>query len=123
MNAKQILDIDYRIEENKKELNKFLWKVKPARKLFEKNNYTKTQLIPLELLEQIIHGICKRYGYSQQGIKEYWENGEFVYYNCSVLNSKREWVGYVYGKALWELEAKLLIKIYAEIMKEKKENE
>ena len=85
MNAKQILDIDCRIEENKKELNKFLWKIKPARKLFEKNNYTKTQLIPLYLLEQIIHGICKRYGYSQQGIKEYWENGEFVYYNCSVL--------------------------------------
>ena len=77
----------------------------------------------LELLEQIIHGICKRYGYSQQGINEYWENGEFVYYNCSVLNFKREWVGYVYGKTLWELEAKLLIKIYAEIMKEKKENE
>ena len=74
-------------------------------------------------LEYIIHGICKRYGYSQQGIKEYWENGEFVYYNCSVLNSKREWVGYVYGKTLWELEAKLLIKIYAEIMKEKKESE
>lgn len=123
MNAKQILDIDCRIEENKKELNKFLWKIKSARKLFEKNNYTKTQLIPLELLEQIIHGICKRYGYSQQGIKEYCEEGEFIYYNCSVLNSKREWVGYVYGKTLWELEAKLLIKIYAEIMKEKKENE
>lgn len=121
MNAKQILDIDCRIEENKKELNRFLWKIKPTRKLFEKNNYTKTQLIPLELLEQLIHGICKRYGYSQQGVKEYWENEEFIYYNCSVLNSKREWVGYVYGKTLWELEAKLLVKVYAEIMKEKKE--
>lgn len=121
MNAKQILDIDCRIEENKKELNKFLWKVKPAKKLFEKNNYTKTQCIPIELLEQIIHGICKRYKYSHQGIREYWENEEFIYYNCSVLNSKREWVGYVYGKTLWETEAKLLVKIYAEIMKEKSE--
>ena len=100
-----------------------MWKIKPAKKLFEKNNYTKTQLIPLELIEQLVHGICKRYGYSQQGIKEYWENDDFIYYNCSVLNSKREWVGYVYGKTLWEIEAKLLIKVYAEIMKEKKENE
>lgn len=119
MNAKQILDIDCRIEENKNILNKFLWKVKPVQKL----EIPKGSMLKIDDLEYIIHGIFKRYGYSQQGIKEYWENGEFVYYSCSVLNSKREWVGYVYGKTLWELEAKLLVKVYAEIMKEKRRNE
>ena len=36
-------------------------------------------------------------------------------------NKTNEWCGTVYGKTMWELLAKSLIKIYSEIKKEKAE--
>ena len=69
-----------------------------------------------------------RYGYRIQGINTYYEEGEnkeskFVFYTVSLLKIRdtREWVGNVYGKTLWETVAKIIIKVYADLKKEKKE--
>ena len=122
MKTEDVLNLDCTKEENMKQINRFLWKVKPVEKLLEKNNYTKTERAPIELLEQALQGIMIRYGYRMQNIDTYIEEGRFVFYMSSIIKKRdsSEWIGNVYGKTLWEVVAKTIIKIYADIKKEKK---
>lgn len=128
MRTEDILNLDCTDGNNLEQINKFLWKVKPVARILEKNHYTKTKQAPLELLEQALHGIMLRYGYRIQGINTYYETEEgkeieFVFYTASLLKIRdtREWIGNVYGKTLWETVAKTIIKVYADLKKEKKE--
>ena len=128
MKTEDILNLDCTDGSNLEQINKFLWKVKPVARILEKNHYTKTEQAPLELLEQALHGIMLRYGYRIQGINTYYETEEgkeieFVFYTASLLKIRdtREWIGNVYGKTLWEIVAKTIIKIYADLKKEKEE--
>lgn len=117
MKTEDILNIDCRKEENKKLLNKVLLSIKQVKKRCIGNE------IPLEVLEDVTHGFCIHYGYITQGISTYYEGTEkkrFCFYSCSILNKERSFLGCVYGITLWELEAKLLVKIYSEIKKEHK---
>lgn len=128
MKTEDILNLDCTKGNNLEQINKFLWKVKPVARILEKNHYTRTEIAPIELLEQVLHGLCERYGYRTQGINTYYEEGEnkeskFVFYTVSLLKIRetREWVGNVYGKTLWETVAKIIIKVYADLKKEKAE--
>ena len=128
MKTEDILNLDCTDGNNLEQINKFLWKVKPVARILEKNHYTKTEQAPLELLEQALHGIMLRYGYRIQGINTYYETEEgkeieFVFYTASLLKIRdtREWIGNVYGKTLWETVAKIIIKVYADLKKEKAE--
>ena len=128
MKTEDILNLDCTDGNNLEQINKFLWKVKPVARILEKNHYTKTKQAPLELLEQALHGIMLRYGYRIQGINTYYETEEgkeieFVFYTASLLKIRetREWIGNVYGKTLWETVAKTIIKVYADLKKEKAE--
>ena len=128
MKTEDILNLDCTDGNNLEQINKFLWKVKPVARILEKNHYTKTKQAPLELLEQALHGIMLRYGYRIQGINTYYETEEgkeieFVFYTASLLKIRdtREWIGNVYGKTLWEMVAKTIIKVYADLKKEKEE--
>ena len=128
MKTEDILNLDCTDGNNLEQINKFMWKVKPVARILEKNHYTKTEQAPLELLEQALHGIMLRYGYRIQGINTYYETEEgkeieFVFYTASLLKIRdtREWIGNVYGKTLWETVAKTIIKVYADLKKEKEE--
>lgn len=128
MKTEDILNLDCTDRNNLEQINKFLWKVKPVARILEKNHYTKTEQAPLELLEQALHGIMLRYGYRIQGINTYYETEEgkeieFVFYTASLLKIRdtREWIGNVYGRTLWETVAKTIIKVYADLKKEKEE--
>lgn len=128
MKTEDILNLDCTKGNNLEQINKFLWKVKPVAKILEKNNYTKTEQAPLELLEQALHGIMLRYGYRTQGVNSYYEEigdkgKRFVFYTVSVLKTREtsEWIGNVYGKTMWETVAKIIIKVYADLKKEKAE--
>lgn len=128
MKTEDILNLDCNKGSNLEQINKFLWKVKPVARILEKNHYTKAEQAPLELLEQALHGIMLRYGYRTQGINTYYETEEgkeieFVFYTVSLLKIRdtREWIGNVYGKTLWETVAKTIIKVYADLKKEKAE--
>ena len=128
MKTEDILNLDCTKGNNLEQINKFLWKVKPVARILEKNYHTKTEQAPLELLEQALHGIMLRYGYRTQGINTYYEEGEdkenkFVFYTVSLLKIRDtwEWIGNVYGKTLWETVAKIIIKVYADLKKEKAE--
>lgn len=122
MKTEEILNLDCTKQENIKTLNNFLWKIKPLAKLLEKNNYTKTKLAPIELLEKALHGLCTKYGYRMQQIWCYKEENNFKFWSCGVMKEidNNKWLGDVYGVTLWEVVAKLIIKIYAE---ERKSNE
>ncbi len=125
MKTEDILDLDCTKKENIKQINRFLWKIKPLVRILEKQGCTKAEQIPLELLEQALQGMMAHYKYQTQGINFYFEEQEnkkvFVFYNVSVLRIRktRDWIGNVYGKTLWEVVAKLLIKIYADVKREK----
>lgn len=127
MKTEDILNLDCTKGNNLEQINKFLWKVKPVARILEKNNYTKTEQAPLELLEQALHGIMLRYGYRMQGINTYYETEEkgnrFVFYSVSLLKIRDTsiWTGNVYGKTMWETVAKIIIKVYADLKKEKTE--
>lgn len=58
MKTDDILNLDCAKQENKNKLNIFLCKVKPVAKLMEKNNITKGEVIPIEVLEKALNGIC-----------------------------------------------------------------
>lgn len=118
MKTEDILNIDCRIEENKTKINKFLYKIKPVQKAMG----TQKGIVPLEVLEKVLHGINLHYGYSNQGIQTHYEDGKFVFYNCSVLR-ERNWIGYVYGQTMWEVVAKNIIKVYADILSERKKED
>lgn len=121
MKTEDILNIDCRKEEGKHKVNSFLWKIKPITKL----NIPKGCIIEVEDLEKVLHGICDRYGYEPQWYQPYRENGKFKFWMTGMLktgNGTREWIGNVYGVTLWEITAKCIIKIYGEILKERKAN-
>lgn len=127
MRTEEILNLDCKKEENVRKINRFLWNVKPVARILEKNDYTKTEQAPIELLEEALHGIFIRYGYKHQGISTYYEEGRFVFYNVSIVKRDSEektvvWKGNVYGKTLWETIAKMIVKVYADILSERKKN-
>lgn len=123
MKTEDIINLDCTKQESKKILNRFLWKVKPCAKLLEKNNYTKTEQAPIELLEQVLHGMCKHYKYKLQQIWSYEEELEFKFYSMGVIKVTKtnEWIGTVSGKTLWEVVAKGIIKIYGDIKENRKQ--
>lgn len=119
MKTFEILNLDCGIEKNKTKVNKFLFKVKPIAKEMEKAG--KTGIVPIEILEKVLHGISLKYDYRHQGIMSYYEKNEFVFYTISITKKRKtvDWIGNEYGKTMWELLAKTIIKIYADIMKER----
>lgn len=122
MTTEQILLLDCTKDGNIEKINKFLWKIKPVVKILEKNNYTRTEKAPIELLEQVLHGICGRYPYRLQQIWTYTEDNAFHFYHMGIMYTidTYTWIGDVKGKTLWELVAKAIIKIYSHIMEERK---
>lgn len=123
MKTEDILNLDCNKEGNRELINKFLWKVKPCAKILEKNHYTKTEQAPIELLEHVLHGLCERYPYKLQQIWTYSEENKFKFYHMGVIHvtDTYEWFGDVNGVTLWEVVAKAIIKIYADLKKEKTE--
>ena len=122
-----LLNLDCTRPDNLYYLCKFLNHIKPFKRLQDKNHYGVYDTKFLEQIEKVIHGISIKYGYRTQGIvTHYLENDitgklEFAFYQVSVLDKDRQWLGNVNAKTLLEAEAKTLIKIYADIKKKEKE--
>lgn len=128
MKTEDILNLDCNKEKNRDILSDYLWKIKPLEKYFAKNGYIKRCALgykELLLLEEFLQQLCIRYDYRHQGFNSYIETtdsgskSKFVFYSCSILNPARVWIGTVYGRTLWEIVVKTVIKIYADIKKEK----
>lgn len=114
MKTEEILNLDCRKEEHEVFLYKFLKKIP----------YVKSEmdLQKTRVLEEIIYDMCVWEGYRLQSIETIYSTESFRYVaGIKDINGNR-WVGNTYGITLWELLAKGIIKIYAD-MREKEKNE
>ena len=118
MKTEDILNLDCRKEENRQKIIKFLWKIKPMSKL----GIPKGSEPSIEELELLMHKLMMKYDYviDMQGIRPYYEDMVFRFYQVDILKDARKeriWCGCVYGVTLWEVIAKIIIKLYGEVMK------
>lgn len=121
MKTEEILNLDCNKEENKNKINKMLWKIKVVKNL-TKHGVGLYHTLNCEQLEQVLHGICIRYNFMIQNISPYYEDNKFKFYLVSLKHGS-EWIGNVYAVSMWEVLAKSIIKIYSEIMKERKQQQ
>ena len=110
MKTEDILNLDYRKEENQEAIQRVLRKIKPLSKFSEDEN------IPFEKLEKLIGLYQNKYAIKIQYIIPNYEGS--IIYSASLLRSDNfKWVGNVYGMCMYELFAKIAIKMYTEIKK------
>ncbi len=110
MKTEQILNLDYRKEENKEIIQKVLRKIKPLSK------YSDEEQIPLEAIEKLIRVLTQKYMITPQWMNMAFKAGESNIYSIGVkTTTDHKWLGNVYGMCLYEVFAKLAIKMYSEV--------
>ena len=110
MKTEDILNLDYRKEENQEAIQRVLRKIKPLSKFSEDEN------VPFEKLEKLIGLYQNKYAIKIQYIMPNYEGS--IIYSASLLRSDNfKWIGNVYGMCMYELFAKIAIKMYTEIKK------
>ena len=110
MKTEDILNLDYRKEENQEAIQRVLRKIKPLSKFSDDEN------IPFEKLEKLIGLYQNKYAIKIQYIIPNYEGS--IIYSASLLRSDNfKWIGNVYGMCMYELFAKIAIKMYTEIKK------
>lgn len=116
----KLLNMDCSKKENREKIERFILTLKPVQKMKQKKDF----VLDVATLEKIKNGLCCRYGYRSQGITEHFELKcdikedrpvRFCFYYVSILTADRSWIGNAYGNDLWELLAKMIIKIYEHI--------
>ncbi len=110
MKTEQILNLDYREKEGKEIIQKVLRKIKPLSK------YPEGQDIPLDAIEKLIRVLHQKYEITPQWMTmSLYESAVSVYSIGVKTTTDHKWLGNVYGMCLYEVFAKLAIKMYSEI--------
>lgn len=111
MTTNQILNLDYRLEENKKIIQKVLRQVKPL------SRYSEDEEIPMSALEKAIYVMSKKYEMRIHSIApDIWSAEKTTIWRASIISDRNLTIrGNVYGISLYELSAKIVIKMYSEI--------
>jgi len=113
MTTKQILNLDYREEENKEIIQRVLRQIKPLSK------YSDECEIPFSALEKAITVMCKKY---MMRIREFnpdvWSNDKHTIWRAILINETNlKTIDEVYGLSLYEVFAKCAIRLYTEVKK------
>ena len=104
MKTEEILNLDYRIDENKILIQKFLRKIKPL------SDYDISKNIPFEKLEKLAIRYCKKYDFYVKDIIPIFMPDDVKIYRAIVAKqSDRSDIKSIYGCCLYELFAKLNI--------------
>jgi len=110
MKTKDILNLDYRKEESQEIIQKVLRKIKPLSK------YSEEERLPLEAIEKLIRVLCQKYEITPQWmIMSFYEPILGIFSIGVKTTTDHKWLGTVYGMCLYEVFAKLAIKMYSEI--------
>ena len=109
MKTEQILNLDYTKEENRETIQKVLRKIKPLSK------YSDEEDIPIEVIEKLIRVLCQKYEITPQWINISFHESLPNYSVGVKTTTDHKWLGNVWGMCLYELFAKLSIKIYSEV--------
>lgn len=111
MTTNQILNLDYREEENKEIIQKVLRQIKPLSRFSEEKE------IPIEALEKAITVICKKYNIRIRDISpDIWSADKKIIWRACIISDKDlKTRGNIYGISMYEVLAKSAIKLYSEI--------
>lgn len=109
MKTEQILNLDYRKEESQEIIQKVLTKIKPLSKYSD-------ELVPLDAIEKLIRVLCQKYEITPQWMTMSFHEPILGIYSIGVkTTTDHKWLGTVYGMCLYEVFAKLAIKMYSEV--------
>lgn len=109
MKTDEILNLDYRKGENKEIIQKVLTKIKPLSKYSDEK-------VPLEAIEKLIYVLCQKYEITPQWMTMSFKESTLGIYSIGVkTTTDHKWLGNVYGICLYEVFAKLAIKMYSEV--------
>lgn len=113
MKTEQVVQLDYREEENKKIIQKVLRLIKPLSK------YSEEEDIPLSGIEKAIVVMSKKY---QMHIREFvpdvWSNSNGVIWRVTIVNDvDLKTIDVIYGISIYEVFAKAAIQMYAQVRK------
>lgn len=109
MKTEQILNLDYRKEESQEIIQKVLTKIKPLSKYSD-------EFVPLEAIEKLIRVLCQKYEITPQWMTMSYHEPILGLYSIGVkTTTDHKWLGTVYGMCLYEVFAKLAIKMYSEV--------
>lgn len=110
MKTEQILNLDYRKEESQEIIQKVLRKIKPLSKYSDESN------IPIEAIEKLVRVLVQKYEITPQWMSmSYFEPILGIYSIGVKTTTDHKWLGTVYGMCLYEVFAKLAIKMYSEV--------
>ena len=115
MKTEQILNLDYRKEESQEIIQKVLRKIKPLSKYSDESN------VPIEAIEKLIRVLVQKYEITPQWMTMSYFEPTIDLYSIDVKTTDvkttidHKWLGTVYGMCLYEVFAKLAIKMYSEV--------
>lgn len=115
MKTSDILELDYRLDENKKVIQKVLKQIKPLSKYSDED-------VPIDAIEKVIKTICQKYQVRIRNIiQDIWSNKKYNIWKCDIMIDGHiyDTLGTVYGMSIYELFAKIAILMYSEIKKER----
>lgn len=117
MTTNEILNLDFRDEESREIIQRVLRKIKPLAK------YSDEEIIPLEMLEKVVRVVCLKYSVRVHYITQDIHANEKETIWRAVLTSEIDLTGFgsVYGISIYELFAKMTIKLHSLIRGEKLE--
>lgn len=115
MTTNQILELDFREEENEKIIQRVLRQIKPLSK------FTDDEDIPLEFLEKVVRVVCLKYEVWVQSISQDVRAGDGItVWRATLIDTTNfKSFGNVYAMCMYELFAKLSIKLHSLIRTEK----
>lgn len=110
MTTKQLISLDFRQEENRQIIQTALRKIKPLSKFDEEE-------IPISAIERAITVMCKKYPVSIMNlVPDNVANDRHTVWRATIIDDKTfRPIEKVYGICLYELFAKLAIRIYVEV--------
>lgn len=109
MKTEQILNLDYRKEESQEIIQKVLRKIKPLSKYSDESN------IPIEAIEKLVHVLVQKYEITPQWMSMSYFEPIGIYSIGVKTTTDHKWLGTAYGMCLYEVFAKLAIKMYSEV--------
>lgn len=113
MTTNEIINLDYREEKNQKTIQKVLRKIKPLSK------YSDEYEIPFSALEKVTTVICKKYCMRiREFTPDVWSNKNHTIWRAVIINETNlKTIETIYGISLYEVFAKVAIRLYAEVKK------
>lgn len=111
MTTKEVMNLDYRKEENKEIIQKVLRQIKPLSK------YSDEYEIPFEAIEKAIVVMSKKYNMRvREFMPDVWSNKDHTIWRAILINETNyKTIDMVYGITLYEVFAKTAIRLYAEV--------